>query len=96
MATYQISKECPLVIIVELSANGSAFRHEGCWSVERAWEKEKLTYVGYTENQLDLLRDEFFERCRDYTDEEVLEAAKDGDKWPIEFGFVEKIETIVA
>lgn len=86
-----MSKKCPLAMIVELSATGSACHHDDCCSVERAWEKEKLTYVGYTENQLDQMRAEFFERCRDYSDEEVLEAAEYGDKWPIELGFVEKI-----
>lgn len=96
MTTYQISKKCPIVVIVELSGTGSAYHHDDCSSVERAWDKEKLTYVGYTQNQLDLLRDDFFDRCRDYSDEEILEATEDGEDWPVEFGFVEKVETMVA
>ena len=92
--TYQITETCPDQVLIQHLESGdydySEFSTpEQAWSEsesEERWVKEFVDEYG--PEVIYRCRQEFFDSLREYSRQEILEAAQAGYDWPMELGFI--------
>lgn len=87
---YEITETCPEKIIVDLR-EGVLEDFSSCGSARAAWEQVKEKYF-IDDINLDDFKEDFLSRLVTATPEDALDAAEDGDSWPLELGYVKRRE----
>lgn len=90
---YKISESCPKEIIFQ-SLEGGYHCYSSHGSFGEAWEHEKNTEEWMDDGEKTIEEyEEEFTKTLTYSDKEgALQAAKDGEGWPLELGYVVEIE----